>query len=200
MVSTETPGDTTSQQPFSRTLGAIPGWTFKLKYPHQGESATIFATVNGMRGSPVEVFLSGKGDQDELSALAWTVSKLLQAGYPVQDLADSLWGFRGVGGIFNAEAHRAITCLANVVAFALSAYVERAGWVNCQDAGHAEGQAGKPGHQEVDWSRDGPPLGERQLQETGAKQYEECPKCSQRTLVRESGCSTCYNCGYGKCG
>lgn len=29
--------------------------------------------------------------------------------------------------------------------------------------------------------------------------YEECPECHQKTLIREAGCQSCPSCGYSKC-
>lgn len=31
-------------------------------------------------------------------------------------------------------------------------------------------------------------------------EYEECPECHEKTLIREAGCKTCTSCGYSKCG
>ena len=31
------------------------------------------------------------------------------------------------------------------------------------------------------------------------QQKETCPCCGRETLIHESGCVRCYNCGWGKC-
>jgi len=31
-------------------------------------------------------------------------------------------------------------------------------------------------------------------------EYETCPDCHKKTLVREAGCKVCHSCGYSKCG
>lgn len=30
-------------------------------------------------------------------------------------------------------------------------------------------------------------------------EYEECPECHQKTLIREAGCQSCTSCGYSRC-
>jgi ribonucleoside-diphosphate reductase alpha chain len=30
-------------------------------------------------------------------------------------------------------------------------------------------------------------------------EYEECPECHEKTLIREAGCKQCTSCGYSKC-
>ena len=31
------------------------------------------------------------------------------------------------------------------------------------------------------------------------KDYEECPECHEKSLIREGGCKQCLSCGYSKC-
>ena len=35
--------------------------------------------------------------------------------------------------------------------------------------------------------------------QTQKVEYEECPECHQKTLIREAGCQSCTSCGYSKC-
>lgn len=39
------------------------------------------------------------------------------------------------------------------------------------------------------------------VQETKVEkiEYEECPECHEKTLIREAGCQQCQSCGYSRC-
>ena len=188
----------------TRGQGAIPGWTWKLKYPKDGQFETIFVTVNGMLGRPVELFIVAKHDQDKLDAIAWAISKLLQGGHDVDDLIRHLWDFRGEGGTPpHPEAHRSIRSVANVCALALQGYLERA------RRQRAPGLA-EPVRSDQVTSRTLAEQGEedesglekisRARAEKAASGYGLCPKCGEQTLKHESGCDLCAGCGYSKCG
>lgn len=46
------------------------------------------------------------------------------------------------------------------------------------------------------------PITEEDIKETLNKkvtEYEECPECHQKTLIREAGCQSCTSCGFSRC-
>jgi ribonucleoside-diphosphate reductase alpha chain len=149
------------------------GKTLKLRLPQGG----IYVTANMEDGVPKEVFVtlgkSGGDEKADAEALGRLISLYLQHGGDVKNVISTLKGIKGKYTSWDEGMQ--LLSIPDAVAKALELLT-----TNQPVRGDVQQSAGQatPG---------------RQAQGT------TCPECHESTLIFESGCYKCTNCGYSKC-
>jgi ribonucleoside-diphosphate reductase alpha chain len=152
----------------------LSGKTVKLRLP-QG---SIYVTVNSDEEGIKEVFVNlGKSGSDEKSyseAIGRLISRYLQQGGDVKDVIKSLKGIHGRNVTWDNGLQ--LLSVPDAVAKALEIILGESPVEK-----RASFKLGSPDHENK-------PVG-----------VEVCPSCGEQSLVNESGCFTCKNCGFTKC-
>ena len=167
-------------EPVSRKqMGVTNGCTFCKKCA----CGTLYITTNNDdNGNLVEVFThTSKGGicQANLNAETRMASLALRAGVKVNEVIDQLKG---------------ITCPACT---ALKAKGGNIDGISCPDI------IAKTILEFVTPSKNNKPIAAvdntfKQISKE-VQEYEECPECHEKTLIRDGGCKQCTSCGYSKC-
>jgi len=183
-------------QPLDRP-GALPGQTYKIKWPESDHS--IYITINdviqdgGRR--PFEVFINSKN----VDHFAWTValtrmiSAVFRRGGDVSFVVDELKAVFDPRGGYWVDGHYIPSLLA-AIGEVIERHMIAIGFIANPNADPEAGDtlialpAGGPGQggDGADGGDDSPRL-------------RGCPKCGTPGLIRQEGCETCVSCGYSKC-
>lgn len=164
--------------PISRKkMGVTSGCTFCKKCA----CGTLYITTNcDSEGNLVEIFThTSKGGicQANLNAETRMASLALRAGVKVDEVVDQLKG---------------ITCPACT---AVKARGKKLDGISCPDI-IAKTILEFQNYDII------PKIVNSQIDESkhiNKQEYEECPECHEKTLIREGGCRQCTSCGYSKC-
>lgn len=164
--------------PISRKkMGVTSGCTFCKKCA----CGTLYVTTNcDSEGNLVEIFThTSKGGicQANLNAETRMASLALRAGVRVDEVIDQLKG---------------ITCPACT---AVKARGGKLDGISCPDI-IAKTILEFQKHDIVPKVTDSKIV---ETNNTSKQEYEECPECHAKTLIREGGCRQCTSCGYSKC-
>jgi ribonucleoside-diphosphate reductase alpha chain len=150
---------------------AMEGRTLKLRLPQGG----IYVTANLIGGEPKEVFVtlgkSGGDEKADAEALGRLISLYLQHGGDVKNVISTLKGIKGKYVSWDDGVQ--LQSIPDAVAKALEILVM---------------------NQVVNESSTPQTAGTRE-DLRGAT----CPDCHESSLIFESGCYKCTNCGYSKC-
>jgi ribonucleoside-diphosphate reductase alpha chain len=152
------------------------GATYQLKWPHR--EAAIYMTVNSHGGSPHEVLFTSRSMQD----MPW----LIALG-------------RMLSAMLRLEIDTHFIC--NELSEVRDAY--ESAWVSGKQYGSIVALIGETLRHHLE--ENGSSLeAVAETNELGtsvpsALMAKVCPKCSQQTLIPNSGCDTCMSCGYSKC-
>ena len=166
---------------------ALPGYTYKLKWPGSGHA--IYVTINDIiqdgRRRPFEIFINSKN----LEHYAWTVAltRMISAvfrrggdvSFVVEELKD-VFDPRGgdwVGG-------RYVPSLLAAIGEVIERHMIDIGFIQRDDAetGFLQKAAGAPSAQ------------------SGGSEKLFCPQCGRPAMVYQEGCLICRECGYSSCG
>ncbi|MBT4046681.1 MAG: adenosylcobalamin-dependent ribonucleoside-diphosphate reductase [Rhodospirillaceae bacterium] len=185
-------------QPLDRP-GALPGQTYKIKWPESDHS--IYITINDViqdgRRRPFEVFINSKN----VDHFAWTValtrmiSAVFRRGGDVSFVVDELKAVFDPRGGYWVEG-RYIPSLLAAIGEVIERHMIIIGFI-----------ANPNGEVEPEQSRIAVPAGRADHAQAGSEGQDDssarlrgCPKCGTPGLIRQEGCETCVSCGYSKCG
>jgi ribonucleoside-diphosphate reductase alpha chain len=166
---------------------ALPGYTYKLKWPGSGHA--IYVTINDIvqdgRRRPFEIFINSKN----LEHYAWTVAltRMISAvfrrggdvSFVVEELKDVFdpRGGHWLGG-------RYVPSLLAAIGEVIERHMIDIGFIQ-------RGEAELSGFVRQAGGSDARVL-------TGDKAF--CPQCGRPALVYQEGCLICRDCGYSSCG
>jgi len=166
---------------------ALPGYTYKLKWPGSGHA--IYVTINDIvrdgRRRPFEIFINSKN----LEHYAWTVAltRMISAvfrrggdvSFVVEELKDVFdpRGGHWVGG-------RYVPSLLAAIGEVIERHMIDIGFIQRDDAqaGFLQQAAGAHAAQ------------------GGGSEKLFCPQCGRPAMVYQEGCLVCRECGYSSCG
>ncbi len=166
---------------------ALPGYTYKLKWPGSGHA--IYVTINDIiqdgRRRPFEIFINSKN----LEHYAWTVAltRMISAvfrrggdvSFVVEELKDVFdpRGGHWVGG-------RYVPSLLAAIGEVIERHMIDIGFIQRDDAetGFLQKAAG---------AHPAPAAGSEKL---------FCPQCGRPAMMYQEGCLICRECGYSSCG
>jgi ribonucleoside-diphosphate reductase alpha chain len=184
----------------------LAGYTYKLKWAASDHA--LYLTINDVerdgRRRPFEIFINTRN----LEHYAWTValtrmiSAVFRRGGDVTFVVDELkaifdpQGGQWMGGRYVPSLLAAIgeVIEAHMVRIGFlqrASSIERSETMLAAAAGHHTGTAAGPSP--------GPSDGSAHTVSGGSAQ-RFCPRCQQRAFVFQSGCWSCRECGYSKCG
>ena len=169
-VSKKEEGKQPAAEEFDRPR-AMEGRTLKLRLPQGG----IYVTANLVAGKPKEVFVtlgkSGGDEKADAEALGRLISLYLQNGGDVANVISTLKGIKGKYVSWDEGVQ--LQSIPDAVAKALEMLV----------ANRVVKESSTP-------------------QTAGTREDlrgATCPDCHESSLIFESGCYKCTNCGYSKC-
>ncbi|WOF75440.1 adenosylcobalamin-dependent ribonucleoside-diphosphate reductase [Parvibaculaceae bacterium PLY_AMNH_Bact1] len=163
----------------------LPGFTYKLQWPESDHA--MYITLNDIlqdnRRRPFEIFINSKN----MEHYAWTValtrmiSAVFRRGGDVTFVVEELKAvFDPRGGAW-VDGRYVPSLLA-----AIGEVIEQ----HMIDTGFIAKNEGRPiseALQKVAGDADGP-------------KRASCPRCGDRSLIRQEGCDNCTECGYSRCG
>ncbi|MCY3828666.1 MAG: adenosylcobalamin-dependent ribonucleoside-diphosphate reductase [Rhodospirillaceae bacterium] len=192
---------------------ALPGRTYKIRWPESDHA--IYITLNDIiqdgRRRPFEIFINSKNTEH----YAWTVgltrmiSAVFRRGGDVSFVVEELKAvFDPRGGQWVGP--RYVPSLLAAIGDVIEQHMIDIGFlpdpkearegrrelkvVGGTEAAMAAGAGGSAGGQAVAVTGGGPGSG------SAGPAMRGCPKCGQRTLIRQEGCDICTGCTYSKCG
>jgi ribonucleoside-diphosphate reductase alpha chain len=161
--------------------GALPGFTYKIKWPDSDHA--IYITVNdiieGGRRRPFEVFVNSKN----MEHYAWTValtrmiSAVFRRGGDVSFVVEELKAVFDPRGGHWMEGRYVPSLLA-----AIGGVIEK----HMLDTGFLKRSDPQPSLFAV-------AVGDN-------ARAAQCPRCGEAALIHQEGCAICQACGYSKCG
>jgi ribonucleoside-diphosphate reductase alpha chain len=181
-------------QPLSRPEG-LPGQTYKIRWPESDHA--IYITINDIvqdgRRRPFEVFINSKN----MEHYAWTValtrmiSAVFRRGGDVSFVVDELKAvFDPRGGQWMGKKY--VPSLLAAIGGVIERHMIDIGFIpNPKEAREGLRELKVVGGSEVATGAGGAPQGVR---------MRGCPKCGERTLIRQEDCDICTSCGHSKCG
>lgn len=167
----------------------LPGYTYKLKWPESDHA--IYITLNDIvqdgRRRPFEIFINSKN----MEHYAWTValtrmiSAVFRRGGDVTFVVEELKAvFDPRGGAW-MEGKYIPSLLAAIGGF-IEQHMRDIGFlVDTKESHEPEKKA--QAEKKAVGDQSGPPMA-------------SCPRCGERTLMRQEGCDSCTSCGYSRCG
>lgn len=181
-------------QPLDRP-GALPGQTYKIKWPESDHS--IYITINDVVQDgcvrPFEVFINSKN----VDHFAWTValtrmiSAVFRRGGDVSFVVDELKNVFDPRGGYWVEG-RYIPSLLAAIGEVIERHMIIIGFI-ANPNGDADGEQAR-----IAVPVRGADRGRAEGGDSG--RLRGCPKCGTPGLIRQEGCETCVSCGYSKCG
>ncbi|HYV88667.1 MAG TPA: adenosylcobalamin-dependent ribonucleoside-diphosphate reductase [Candidatus Polarisedimenticolia bacterium] len=161
--------------------GALPGQTYKLRWPESDHA--IYITINDIvqdgRRRPFEVFINSKN----MEHYAWTVgltrmiSAVFRRGGDVAFVVEELKAvFDPRGGAWLEGKY--VPSLLAAIGDVIEQHMITIGFM------------GQPEKAEIAL---------RKVVNLPGQRLPTCPKCSQPSLIRQEGCDLCTSCGYSKC-
>ena len=189
---------------------ALPGRTYKIRWPESDHA--IYITLNDIvqdgRRRPFEIFINSKNTEH----YAWTVgltrmiSAVFRRGGDVSFVVEELKAVfdpRGGQWVGPRYVPSLLAAIGDVIeqhmidiGFLPDPKEAREGRRELKVVGGTEAVAagGSAGGQAVAVTGGGPGPG------SAGPAMRGCPKCGQRTLIRQEGCDICTGCTYSKCG
>jgi ribonucleoside-diphosphate reductase alpha chain len=175
---------------------ALEGRTYKIKWPESDHA--IYITVNDMvqdgRRRPFEVFINSKN----MEHYAWSVgltrmiSAVFRRGGDVSFVVDELKAvFDPRGGQWMGK--RYVPSLLAAIGDVLERHMVDIGFL----PNAAEAREGQRQELKVVGGREHGRAGAGGV--GGLAGTRGCPKCGQKSLIRQEGCDVCTSCGYSKC-
>jgi ribonucleoside-diphosphate reductase alpha chain len=170
----------------------LSGFTYKLKWV--GSDHAIYVTINDIerdgRKRPFEIFINTKN----LEHYAWTVALTRMISAVFRRGGDVSFVVEELKAIFDPQGGqwmngRYVPSLLAAIGEVIESHLMRIGFL--QPAHSRPAEAGSLQHDAT--AQDDPGL---QRRVAGRR----CPRCQIGVLVLASGCWTCRDCGYAKCG
>ncbi len=182
---------------------ALPGKTYKIRWPESDHA--IYITLNDVirdgRRRPFEIFINSKN----MEHYAWTVgltrmiSAVFRRGGDVSFVVEELKAVfdpRGGQWIGRKYVSSLLAAIGEVIerhmidtGFLPDPKEEREGQRELKVVGGTDAA-----------SSSGELTGVAVVATTSGPGMRGCPRCGERTLIRQEGCDTCISCAYTKCG
>ena len=164
---------------------ALPGFTYKLQWPESDHA--MYITLNDImqdnRRRPFEIFINSKN----MEHYAWTValtrmiSAVFRRGGDVTFVVEELKAvFDPRGGAW-VDGRYVPSLLA-----AIGEVIEQ----HMIDTGFITKSEGRPISEAL----------QKVAGDTDRPRRTSCPRCGDRSLIRQEGCDNCTECGYSRCG
>tara|TARA_R110002095_G_scaffold72263_6_gene61454 strand:- start:5401 stop:7728 length:2328 start_codon:yes stop_codon:yes gene_type:complete len=164
---------------------ALPGFTYKLQWPESDHA--MYITLNDImqdnRRRPFEIFINSKN----MEHYAWTValtrmiSAVFRRGGDVTFVVEELKAvFDPRGGAW-VDGRYVPSLLA-----AIGEVIEQ----HMIDTGFITKSEGRPISEAL----------QKVAGDTDRPRRASCPRCGDRSLIRQEGCDNCTECGYSRCG
>jgi ribonucleoside-diphosphate reductase alpha chain len=189
--------------PTERPDSPLPGLTYRVRVPlEDGDTTNVYITITGIDGKPVEVFLnSGASNRADHDIIARLVSHSLRTGVPLEEVIDNCWKVRGYVPLFTKGCKKPITCVANAIGYCLEQW----------RLAHSMGAATEKRNDCKCAATEKTILEQQRALFDSEQEYQEvkqefeskgllCPQCGNYSVYMQSGCPTCTNCAYSKCG
>ncbi len=179
-------------QPLDRP-GALPGQTYKLKWPESDHA--IYITVNDIvqdgRRRPFEIFINSKN----MDHYAWTVgltrmiSAVFRRGGDVSFVVEELKAVfdpRGGQWMDGRYVPSLLAAIGNVIEHHLVAigFMQGREDIAARARALAEAKAAAAGGGRAGGT---------------APMLRQCPKCGEAGMIKQEGCDLCLSCGHSKC-
>ncbi len=166
---------------------ALIGRTVKLKM----QQTSLYVTANFDEENKIkEVFVNmghtGSQEKSYTEAIGRLISRYVQLNGDLSDVITSLKGIKANDSI-TWDRGLKLYSVPDAIAKALEMVVS-ASSLKAVPLGVKEGEDGSGYQLRVSADKEGSSI-----------KPEMCPECSEMSLVHESGCYTCQNCGYTKC-
>jgi ribonucleoside-diphosphate reductase alpha chain len=181
----------------------LPGLTYRVRVPlEDGDTTNVYITITGIDGKPVEVFLnSGASNRADHDIIARLVSHSLRSGVPLEEVIDNCWKVRGYVPLFTKGCKKPITCVANAIGYCLENWLSDQPKTCKCDAIESQQRALFDSEEEYLKVKE-------EMEQEGLKPVVKeliaqgmlCPQCGAYSVVKQSGCPTCTNCAWSKCG
>lgn len=189
-------------QPLDRP-GELPGKTYKVRWPESDHA--IYITINDIiddqgRRRPFEIFINSKNTEHYAWTVALTrmISAVFRRGGDVSFVVEELKAvFDPRGGYWVGGKY--VPSLLAAIGSVIENHMIDTGFIPNPNA--AEG----PDQNDIAQPMAVAGGGRLRLEEDGVNPqpsslFKHCPKCGQRSLMRQEGCDTCNSCAYSKCG
>ncbi len=163
----------------------LPGFTYKLQWPESDHA--MYITLNDIlqdgRRRPFEIFINSKN----MEHYAWTVALTRMISAVFRRGGDVTFVVEELKAVFDPRGGawvdgRYIPSLLAAIGEVIEQHMIDIGFI-----AKNEGRPISEALQKVAGDTDGP-------------RRASCPRCGDRSLIRQEGCDTCTECGYSRCG
>ncbi len=163
----------------------LPGFTYKLQWPESDHA--IYITLNDIlqdqRRRPFEIFINSKN----MEHYAWTVALTRMISAVFRRGGDVTFVVEELKAVFDPRGGawvdgRYVPSLLAAIGEVIEQHMIDTGFIS-KDEGRPISEA----LQKVAGDGNGP-------------KRASCPRCGDRSLIRQEGCDNCTECGYSRCG
>tara|TARA_R100000900_G_scaffold59222_3_gene47971 strand:- start:1328 stop:3655 length:2328 start_codon:yes stop_codon:yes gene_type:complete len=164
---------------------ALPGFTYKLQWPESDHA--MYITLNDImqdnRRRPFEIFINSKN----MEHYAWTVALTRMISAVFRRGGDVTFVVEELKAVFDPRGGawvdgRYVPSLLAAIGEVIEQHMIDTGFIT-----KSEGRPISEALQKVAGDTDGP-------------RRASCPRCGDRSLIRQEGCDNCTECGYSRCG
>lgn len=164
---------------------ALPGFTYKLQWPESDHA--MYITLNDImqdnRRRPFEIFINSKN----MEHYAWTVALTRMISAVFRRGGDVTFVVEELKAVFDPRGGawvdgRYVPSLLAAIGEVIEQHMIDTGFI-----AKSEGRPISEALQKVAGDTDGP-------------RRASCPRCGDRSLIRQEGCDNCTECGYSRCG
>lgn len=163
----------------------LPGFTYKLQWPESDHA--MYITLNDImqdnRRRPFEIFINSKN----MEHYAWTVALTRMISAVFRRGGDVTFVVEELKAVFDPRGGawvdgRYVPSLLAAIGEVIEQHMVDTGFITKN-----EGRPISEALQKVAGDTDGP-------------RRASCPRCGDRSLIRQEGCDNCTECGYSRCG
>jgi len=163
----------------------LPGFTYKLQWPESDHA--MYITLNDImqdnRRRPFEIFINSKN----MEHYAWTVALTRMISAVFRRGGDVTFVVEELKAVFDPRGGawvdgRYVPSLLATIGEVIEQHMVDTGFITKN-----EGRPISEALQKVAGDTDGP-------------RRASCPRCGDRSLIRQEGCDNCTECGYSRCG
>ncbi|MCR9242708.1 MAG: adenosylcobalamin-dependent ribonucleoside-diphosphate reductase [Rhodobiaceae bacterium] len=163
----------------------LPGFTYKLQWPESDHA--MYITLNDImqdnRRRPFEIFINSKN----MEHYAWTVALTRMISAVFRRGGDVTFVVEELKAVFDPRGGawvdgRYVPSLLAAIGEVIEQHMIDTGFITKN-----EGRPISEALQKVAGDPDGP-------------RRASCPRCGDRSLIRQEGCDNCTECGYSRCG
>lgn len=173
----------------------ISSQTAKIKWP--GLTSALYLTVGYVNGQPYEIFLNSKDQKssDWVMALTILMSLVIRNGVPIETLSSEFQQIHALEGGWADGGDGKQKYWPSLIAYigfkmAQMTSVVQADLLDLDDYGSAA-----PSSEPLETATP-----DQKTKTTNMLKMDRCPQCGQYSVTQLSGCLTCTDCGWSKCG